>query len=223
MPIEFQCQQCGKILRVGDETAGKQARCPECGMVQPIPAAGSAPATPPPIPDFNQPGGGPSPEVNPYTSPTAATPFPQVGATPVSAMMAKSQVQGPAIGLIVTGALGILAALIGMVSNAIQMAGPQPGFGGGGDEQIAVLIGGAEEDVVAAFAERIAQRVRDLAIHHPRSQHARYVTVSWSVASEIPAPSAEEPALLEDAEARITAGQMGAAATGTGSAGAASA
>ena len=142
MPIEFQCQQCGKILRVGDETAGKQARCPECGMVQPIPAAGSAPATPPPIPDFNQPGGGPSPEVNPYTSPTAATPFPQVGATPVSAMMAKSQVQGPAIGLIVTGALGILAALIGMVSNAIQMAGPQPGFGGGGDEQIAVLIGG---------------------------------------------------------------------------------
>jgi diguanylate cyclase (GGDEF)-like protein len=92
-----------------------------------------------------------------------------------------------------------------------------------GHDRFAVLIGGAEEDVVAAFAERIAQRVRDLAIHHPRSQHARYVTVSWSVASEIPAPSAEEPALLEDAEARITAGQMGAAATGTGSAGAASA
>jgi PleD family two-component response regulator len=66
-----------------------------------------------------------------------------------------------------------------------------------------VLIGGAPEDQVAAFAERIAQRVRDLAIHHPRSQLARYVTVSWSLASEVPSAQAEEPCLLEDAEARI--------------------
>ncbi|MBL8201966.1 MAG: diguanylate cyclase [Chromatiales bacterium] len=73
-----------------------------------------------------------------------------------------------------------------------------------GHDRFAVLIGGAEEERVVAFAERIAQRVRDLALHHPRSQLARYVTVSWTVASEIPATSAEEPALLEDAEARIS-------------------
>ena len=72
-----------------------------------------------------------------------------------------------------------------------------------GHDRFAVLIGGAEEEQVAAFAERIAQRVRDLAIHHPRSQLARYVTVSWSLASEVPAAQAEEPCLLEDAEARI--------------------
>ena len=72
-----------------------------------------------------------------------------------------------------------------------------------GHDRFAVLIGGAEEEVVSAFAARIAQRVRDLAIHHPRSQLARYVTVSWSVASEIPLPTADEPNLLEDAEARI--------------------
>jgi len=73
-----------------------------------------------------------------------------------------------------------------------------------GHDRFAVLIGGAEEAVVSAFAERIAQRVRDLAIHHPRSQLARYVTVSWTVASEIPSAKADEPSLLEDAEARIS-------------------
>jgi diguanylate cyclase (GGDEF)-like protein len=73
-----------------------------------------------------------------------------------------------------------------------------------GHDRFAVLIGGAEEDRVVSFAERIAQRVRDLAIHHPRSQLARYVTVSWSVASEIPSATAEEPGLLEDAEARVS-------------------
>lgn len=73
-----------------------------------------------------------------------------------------------------------------------------------GHDRFAVLIGGAEEERVVAFAERIAQRVRDLAIHHPRSQLARYVTVSWSVASEVPAATAEEPGLLEEAEARVS-------------------
>lgn len=73
-----------------------------------------------------------------------------------------------------------------------------------GHDRFAVMIGGAEEDRVIAFAERIAQRVRDLAIHHPRSQLARYVTVSWSVASEIPAMTADEPGLLEDAEAQVS-------------------
>ena len=42
MPIEFRCGQCGKLLRTGDETAGKRAKCPSCGTVQPVPAAGTA-------------------------------------------------------------------------------------------------------------------------------------------------------------------------------------
>jgi diguanylate cyclase (GGDEF)-like protein len=73
-----------------------------------------------------------------------------------------------------------------------------------GHDRFAVMIGGAEEERVAAFAERIAQRVRDLSIHHPRSQLARYLTVSWSLASEIPSMLAEEPGLLEDAEAHVS-------------------
>lgn len=73
-----------------------------------------------------------------------------------------------------------------------------------GHDRFAVLVSGAAEEQVAGFAERIARRVRDLAIHHPRSRLARYVTVSWSLASEIPAASADDSNLLEDAEARIT-------------------
>jgi diguanylate cyclase (GGDEF)-like protein len=73
-----------------------------------------------------------------------------------------------------------------------------------GNDRFAVLIGGVEEQQVSDFAERIAQRIRDLSIHHPRSQLARYVTVSWGLASEVPTPRAEEPCLLEEAEGRVS-------------------
>ena len=85
MPIEFRCQQCGKLLRVGDETAGKQGKCPACGAVQLIPA-GSAPEKPSPPPAAspfgsapNAPLGGLGPEYqsdNPYAAPPAPMPPP---------------------------------------------------------------------------------------------------------------------------------------------------
>lgn len=39
MAIEFRCTTCNKLLRTEDNTAGKQAKCPSCGTVLPIPAA----------------------------------------------------------------------------------------------------------------------------------------------------------------------------------------
>ena len=52
MAIEFRCTNCGKLLRTGDGTAGKQARCPECDTVMIIPAAtaGSQPPHPSSLP-----------------------------------------------------------------------------------------------------------------------------------------------------------------------------
>ena len=53
MAIEFRCVQCNKLLRTGDETAGKQAKCPECGAVMTIPAAAEGEAqglSPPSLP-----------------------------------------------------------------------------------------------------------------------------------------------------------------------------
>ncbi len=37
MPIEFQCTHCQNVLKVGDEHAGKSARCPSCKAVTAIP------------------------------------------------------------------------------------------------------------------------------------------------------------------------------------------
>ena len=57
MPIEFRCSECSKLLRTGDDTAGRQAKCPECGAIMDIPSPGtqpvgpSAPAPPPPPQD----------------------------------------------------------------------------------------------------------------------------------------------------------------------------
>lgn len=44
MPIELNCTGCGQQLRVSDQDAGKQARCPTCKTVMtvPQPAAGSS-------------------------------------------------------------------------------------------------------------------------------------------------------------------------------------
>lgn len=40
MPIQFDCQECGKTLSVADEHAGKLASCPDCKTVTKIPAGG---------------------------------------------------------------------------------------------------------------------------------------------------------------------------------------
>lgn len=78
MPIEFRCPKCSRLLRTKDDTAGKQAKCPECGTVVQIPATpGAAPAADdllaglapsdlgrPPVP----------PAENPYQAPTATSP-----------------------------------------------------------------------------------------------------------------------------------------------------
>ncbi|HVX15205.1 MAG TPA: Yip1 family protein [Pirellulales bacterium] len=83
MAIEFPCAQCGKLLRVGDDAAGKQARCPSCGTVQAIPfgsagASSPAPRSEDPFGGYSlQPAGDPT---NPYAAPTSLpglqSPFP---------------------------------------------------------------------------------------------------------------------------------------------------
>jgi len=46
MPIEFRCGNCSKLLRTPDESAGKKAKCPQCGTVVDVPAAGASPVGP---------------------------------------------------------------------------------------------------------------------------------------------------------------------------------
>lgn len=72
-------------------------------------------------------------------------------------------------------------------------------------DRFAALVGGGSESEVEAFAADIANRVRGLAIHHPRSAVARFVTVSTGVAAMV--PTGDEPAgeLLERAERALMA------------------
>lgn len=69
--------------------------------------------------------------------------------------------------------------------------------------RFAALVGEGSREEIAAFAADIAGRVRGLAIHHPRSTVARFVTVSTGVAAVV--PSRDEPAeeLLVRAESDL--------------------
>ncbi len=46
MAIETTCGGCGKLLSVGDEHAGRRARCPACGQIYTIPALAAPGAAP---------------------------------------------------------------------------------------------------------------------------------------------------------------------------------
>lgn len=46
MPIDTKCPGCGRLLRVGDEHAGRQARCPACCTIYVVPS-GQTPARTP--------------------------------------------------------------------------------------------------------------------------------------------------------------------------------
>jgi len=149
MPIEFRCTGCGRLLRTGDDTAGKTAQCPECGAMVTVPPPGSGPAvgpgsgvggtfggqagggfyTPaPPSPPASPfgPGAEPPPGQfdpdNPYQSPT------QYGQPPLQQpyyradRFAVYRVSGPATALIVTGVLGLIVQLLGLVGNLIAAA-----------------------------------------------------------------------------------------------------
>jgi diguanylate cyclase (GGDEF)-like protein len=71
------------------------------------------------------------------------------------------------------------------------------------DNRFAALVGSSEESRIREFAAQIARKVRELAIHHPRSPAGRYVTVSLGFGSEVPAWGESDNTLLQQAEAAI--------------------
>jgi diguanylate cyclase (GGDEF)-like protein len=54
------------------------------------------------------------------------------------------------------------------------------------EDQIAALTTGLDLTQAAKLADAVLHRVRDLAIHHPRSNVSRYVTASAGVVSLVP-------------------------------------
>jgi hypothetical protein len=90
MPIEFRCSQCGQLLRVPEEAAGKSARCPKCQALMHVPGVaiavppGGEPApvpSPPPISSSADMAGSgappmPPPPGNPFSAAPPPTSFP---------------------------------------------------------------------------------------------------------------------------------------------------
>jgi len=64
------------------------------------------------------------------------------------------------------------------------------------EDQVIALAVGMDEVEASKFVELVLARVRDLAIHHPRSSVSRYVTVSAGIASAIPTPELSKDQLI---------------------------
>jgi hypothetical protein len=152
MPIEFRCSQCGKLLRTGDDTAGKQAQCPACGTVSTVPtpvappeAVPEPPAPPSPFATTSPWGESPSSPFaargqadaeNPYQAPPEYAP-----AEAFPGAFAQERVSAPATGLIVVGAIGLVLQIIGTAFQAVVLFA---GVGGGGAQGEALAVGAAQ-------------------------------------------------------------------------------
>ena len=104
MAIEFRCTNCGRLLRVDDASAGRLAQCPQCGGRSHVPTATDAS---PFAPGDLGPSAGTDP-MNPYQSPTQ-TGRPALTDAGLIREYAAARVAGPAIALIVVGALSVLS------------------------------------------------------------------------------------------------------------------
>jgi hypothetical protein len=135
MPIEFRCSQCTRLLRTGDDTAGRMAQCPECGAHTQVPAQG-APGRPASDSQYGI-GGSSDPGFRQtadysggqasYQAHTQPGPSPG-GAANVS--YALNRVSTPAVCLIVTAVLGLIMQLLGLLNNLFMIGlirhAPQP-------------------------------------------------------------------------------------------------
>ncbi len=127
MAIEFRCAQCNRLLRTGDETAGRHAQCPECGAISAVPTptvAGETPAPPSAAAGGNPFAIGQIPDVqppsdNPYQSPMSPA-YPVLRLTDAAA---KQRVAGPAIALVVTAVLGLIQNLLTLVFILMMASG----------------------------------------------------------------------------------------------------
>ena len=92
----------------------------------------------------------------------------------------------------------VLRKLAHSITGSLRRAGD---FGARYDqERFAVLIGSANEIQARTLAESIAAKVANLSIHHPHSPHGKFLTISFGVASEIPAWNATSSSLIARAE-----------------------
>ena len=75
------------------------------------------------------------------------------------------------------------------------------------DYQIAAHTSGMEQSQVVKLADTVLARIRDLAIHHPRSSVSRYVTASAGVVSVVPSHDVLPERIYELSQHALTQAQ----------------
>ena len=110
MAIDFRCSTCNRLLRTGDETAGRQAQCPGCGTINAVPTTEASAGSAAPFAASPDAGGAfaavpaaacPS-VVNPYQSPiVSGYAIPPGQQDPLALHLASQCVTGPAVSLMV--------------------------------------------------------------------------------------------------------------------------
>jgi hypothetical protein len=126
MAIEFRCGKCSRLLRTGDDTAGRMAQCPECGAQTQVPARDIS-ATASPMPPSG--GGGAldsttpqSPSSSGYQAPYQMPQGFASGQIPqANQQYAFQRVTGPAVSLIVTAVLGLILQTLGVLAHILQI------------------------------------------------------------------------------------------------------
>jgi DNA-directed RNA polymerase subunit RPC12/RpoP len=145
MSIEFYCSGCQSKLRTPDGSAGKGARCPNCGNIELVPEASAPSAPPDPIPpvaegfpvhgdhesakpnsgnpfsSLPQPGSdnpfaGRQASMNPYAVRPASSYVPRV-----DAHTAKNKLLAPAILLAIFNALALVFCLFGVLGFSMEV------------------------------------------------------------------------------------------------------
>ena len=69
-----------------------------------------------------------------------------------------------------------------------------------GGEEFVCLIPFLEKDKALNFAKDLVQKIEAMEIHHPMSEHSKYVTVSIGMASTIPDDNNSQTQLLDEAD-----------------------
>lgn len=122
MTIEFYCKQCYQKVETPDSTAGKKGRCPHCGQIAMIPLASEAPPTQsqpqqpmhqvPMQPLVRAAQTTPVPVPKPSAEPGWGTQSSKLKAASRAREIARSSLAAPATGLIISGMVTLLSAII---------------------------------------------------------------------------------------------------------------
>ncbi len=141
MAIEFHCSSCQSRLRTLDDAAGKAARCPNCGSIEPIPPqsqsdlglsniGGAADSLDQAREETFFPASGQLKQEykNPYAGPSSLPlnqPVPSGGIYQPTRESARLKLMAPAIVLIVLSSLGLVFCLIGFAVFIVELANNQ--------------------------------------------------------------------------------------------------